>query len=41
MVIIIEIVMQILCISIGAVIGYIVGNILWYYIEKILNKYWV
>lgn len=37
---IIEIVVHILCISVGAVIGYILGNILWHYIEKILDKYW-
>lgn len=38
--IIIEIVVHMLCISTGVVIGYILANILWHYIEKILNKYW-
>lgn len=37
---IIRVIMHILCISAGVLIGYIVANILWYYIEKILNKYW-
>lgn len=34
-----QIIIQILCISIGCVIGCIIGHILWVYvIEKILNK---
>lgn len=37
---IIEMVVQILCISVGVVTGYILAHILWYYIEKFLNKLW-
>lgn len=38
--IIIEIVVHILCISVGVLTGYILANILWHYIEKFLNKHW-
>ena len=38
--IIIEIAVHILCISIGVVIGFTLAYVLWYYIEKFLNKHW-